>query len=116
MQLQSVLLRPCGVIVGLPVACVGPIVAHWVQTHVPSTTPLSRPPPAASRAIARLIEGKSAEEIRAAFRLPDDLTEEEKLEPIAAPLGSESPEFLCGTDACCLGMFDMFSWSRPRRR
>ena len=89
MQLPSALLRPCGVIVGLPVACVGLIVAHWVQTHVPSTTPLSRPPPAASRAIARLIEGKSAEEIRAAFRLPDDLTEEEKLEPIAAPLGSE---------------------------
>lgn len=46
-------------------------------------------PSAASRAIARLIEGKSAEEIRAAFRLPDDLSEEEKLEPIAAPLGSE---------------------------
>ncbi|KAL4860241.1 GABA transporter 1 [Chlorella vulgaris] len=41
----------------------------------------------ASRAIARLIEGKSADQIREAFRLPDDLTEEEKLEPIAASLG-----------------------------
>lgn len=36
----------------------------------------------ASRALARLIEGKSPEEIREAFNLPDDLTEEEKLEPI----------------------------------
>ncbi|EFN51326.1 hypothetical protein CHLNCDRAFT_28112, partial [Chlorella variabilis] len=41
----------------------------------------------ASRAIARLIEGKSAEQIREAFRLPDDLSEEEKLEPIAALAG-----------------------------
>ena len=44
------------------------------------------PASAASRAIARLIEGKSAEQIREAFRLPDDLSEEEKLEPLAAPL------------------------------
>lgn len=36
----------------------------------------------ASRALARLIEGKSPEEIREAFNLPDDLTEEEKLEPV----------------------------------
>ena len=44
--------------------------------------PLPPTPPAASRAIARLIEGKSADEIRETFRLPDDLSEEEKLEPI----------------------------------
>ena len=36
----------------------------------------------ASRALARLIEGKTPEQIRATFHLPDDLTEEEKLEPI----------------------------------
>ncbi|KAI8463960.1 MAG: Skp1 family, dimerization domain-containing protein [Monoraphidium minutum] len=36
----------------------------------------------ASRQLARMIEGKSPDEIRAAFNLPDDLTEEEKLEPI----------------------------------
>lgn len=36
----------------------------------------------ASRALARLIEGKSPEEIREAFNLPDDLSEEEKLEPV----------------------------------
>lgn len=35
-----------------------------------------------SRGLARLIEGKSPEEIREAFNLPDDLTEEEKLEPV----------------------------------
>ncbi|CAA0820766.1 SKP1-like protein 21 [Striga hermonthica] len=35
-----------------------------------------------SRALARVIEGKTPEEIREIFRLPDDLTEEEKLEPI----------------------------------
>ncbi|KAI3449199.1 hypothetical protein Pfo_005864 [Paulownia fortunei] len=35
-----------------------------------------------SRALARVIEGKSPEEIREIFHLPDDLTEEEKLEPI----------------------------------
>ncbi|KAK9826779.1 hypothetical protein WJX81_008446 [Elliptochloris bilobata] len=35
-----------------------------------------------SRALARLIEGKSPEEIRMVFNLPDDLTEEEKLEPV----------------------------------
>ena len=35
-----------------------------------------------SRALARLIEGKSPDEIREAFNLPDDLTEEEKLEPV----------------------------------
>ncbi|KAL0053416.1 hypothetical protein WJX82_005424 [Trebouxia sp. C0006] len=35
-----------------------------------------------SRALARMIEGKSAEEIRETFHLPDDLTEEEKLEPV----------------------------------
>lgn len=35
-----------------------------------------------SRALARLIEGKTPEEIRDIFHLPDDLTEEEKLEPI----------------------------------
>lgn len=35
-----------------------------------------------SRALARMIEGKTPEEIREAFHLPDDLTEEEKLEPL----------------------------------
>ncbi|PIN05828.1 SCF ubiquitin ligase, Skp1 component [Handroanthus impetiginosus] len=35
-----------------------------------------------SHALARVIEGKSPEEIREIFHLPDDLTEEEKLEPI----------------------------------
>ncbi|XP_073040891.1 SKP1-like protein 21 isoform X1 [Primulina eburnea] len=35
-----------------------------------------------SRALARVIEGKSPEQIREIFHLPDDLTEEEKLEPI----------------------------------
>ncbi|CAA0842573.1 SKP1-like protein 21 [Striga hermonthica] len=35
-----------------------------------------------SRALARVIEGKTPEEIRKIFHLPDDLTEEEKLEPI----------------------------------
>ncbi|CAN4087728.1 unnamed protein product [Withania somnifera] len=35
-----------------------------------------------SRALARLIEGKTPEEIREIFHLPDDLTEEEKLEPL----------------------------------
>lgn len=35
-----------------------------------------------SRAVARIIEGKTPEEIRETFQLPDDLTEEEKLEPL----------------------------------
>lgn len=35
-----------------------------------------------SRALARMIEGKTPEEIRDIFHLPDDLTEEEKLEPM----------------------------------
>ena len=35
-----------------------------------------------SRALARMIEGKTPEEIRESFHLPDDLTEEEKLEPV----------------------------------
>lgn len=35
-----------------------------------------------SRALARMIEGKTPEEIRETFHLPDDLTEEEKLEPV----------------------------------
>ncbi|KAL2469046.1 SKP1-like protein 21 [Forsythia ovata] len=35
-----------------------------------------------SRAIARAMNGRTAEEIREIFHLPDDLTEEEKLEPI----------------------------------
>lgn len=35
-----------------------------------------------SHALARMIEGKTPEEIRETFHLPDDLTEEEKLEPI----------------------------------
>ncbi|MQM00250.1 hypothetical protein Taro_032978 [Colocasia esculenta] len=35
-----------------------------------------------SRALARMIEGKTPEEIREIFHLPDDLTEEEKLEPL----------------------------------
>ncbi|XP_019430054.1 PREDICTED: SKP1-like protein 21 isoform X1 [Lupinus angustifolius] len=35
-----------------------------------------------SRALARIIEGKSPEEIRDIFHIPDDLTEEEKLEPL----------------------------------
>ncbi|KMZ67279.1 SKP1-like protein 21 [Zostera marina] len=35
-----------------------------------------------SRALARKIEGKTPEEIRETFHLPDDLTEEEKLEPL----------------------------------
>lgn len=35
-----------------------------------------------SRALARMIEGKTPEEIRETFQLPDDLTEEEKLEPL----------------------------------
>ena len=40
----------------------------------------------ASRQLARMIEGKSPEQIRQTFNLPDDLTEEEKLEPIRACL------------------------------
>lgn len=39
-----------------------------------------------SRALARMIEGKSPEEIRSTFNLPDDLTEEEKLEPLKSGL------------------------------
>lgn len=39
-----------------------------------------------SRALARMIEGKTPEEIRATFKLPDDLTEEEKLEPLKSGL------------------------------
>ncbi|KAK1366590.1 S-phase kinase-associated protein 1-like [Heracleum sosnowskyi] len=35
-----------------------------------------------SRALARIIEGKTPEEIRETFHIPDDLTEEEKLEPL----------------------------------
>ncbi|XP_074291511.1 SKP1-like protein 21 [Silene latifolia] len=35
-----------------------------------------------SRSLARIIEGKTPEEIREIFNLPDDLTEEEKLEPL----------------------------------
>ncbi|XP_010518242.1 PREDICTED: SKP1-like protein 20 isoform X2 [Camelina sativa] len=35
-----------------------------------------------SRALARIIEGKTPEEIREIFHLPDDFTEEEKLEPL----------------------------------
>ncbi|PSS33058.1 SKP1-like protein [Actinidia chinensis var. chinensis] len=35
-----------------------------------------------SSALARMIEGKTPEEIRETFNLPDDLTEEEKLEPL----------------------------------
>ncbi|XP_068645665.1 SKP1-like protein 21 isoform X1 [Aristolochia californica] len=35
-----------------------------------------------SHALARMIEGKTPEEIRETFHLPDDLTEEEKLEPL----------------------------------
>ncbi|KAF2315298.1 hypothetical protein GH714_038755 [Hevea brasiliensis] len=35
-----------------------------------------------SCALARIIEGKNPEEIREIFHLPDDLTEEEKLEPL----------------------------------
>ncbi|GAB4844496.1 SKP1-like protein 21 [Ancistrocladus abbreviatus] len=35
-----------------------------------------------SRALARMIEGKTPEEIREIFCLPDDLTEEEKFEPL----------------------------------
>ncbi|KAI4351703.1 hypothetical protein L6164_006037 [Bauhinia variegata] len=35
-----------------------------------------------SRSLARIIEGKTPEEIRETFHLPDDLTEEEKLEPL----------------------------------
>nr|QTZ19522.1 putative carotenoid cleavage dioxygenase chloroplastic [Bixa orellana] len=35
-----------------------------------------------SRALARIIEGKTPEEIRETFNIPDDLTEEEKLEPL----------------------------------
>lgn len=35
-----------------------------------------------SKALARMIEGKTPEEIRQTFHLPDDLTEEEKLEPL----------------------------------
>ncbi|KAK9837199.1 hypothetical protein WJX84_004724 [Apatococcus fuscideae] len=35
-----------------------------------------------SKALAKMIEGKSPEEIRETFHLPDDLTEEEKLEPV----------------------------------
>ncbi|KAM1486450.1 hypothetical protein ACFX2I_000647 [Malus domestica] len=35
-----------------------------------------------SRALARIIEGKTPDEIREIFHLPDDLTEEEKLEPL----------------------------------
>ena len=42
-----------------------------------------------SRALARMIEGKSPEEIRETFNLPDDLSPEEKLEPILQ--GSRDP-------------------------
>lgn len=43
----------------------------------------------ASKALARLIEGKSPDQIRSTFHLPDDLSEEEKLEPIKN-LGEDS--------------------------
>ncbi|BBN04591.1 S-phase kinase-associated protein 1 [Marchantia polymorpha subsp. ruderalis] len=36
----------------------------------------------ACRALARMIEGMTPEEMRETFHLPDDLTEEEKLEPV----------------------------------
>ncbi|CAI7778242.1 unnamed protein product, partial [Closterium sp. NIES-54] len=42
-----------------------------------------------SGALVRLIEGKSPEEIRETFHLPDDLTEEEKLEPVRS--GTDDP-------------------------
>ena len=42
-----------------------------------------------SRALARMIEGKSPEQIRETFNLPDDLSPEEKLEPILQ--GSQDP-------------------------
>ncbi|GJR63671.1 SKP1-like protein 21 isoform X2 [Tanacetum coccineum] len=35
-----------------------------------------------SRALARMIEGKTPEEIHETFHIPDDFTEEEKLEPL----------------------------------
>ncbi|GFY83327.1 SKP1-like 21 [Actinidia rufa] len=35
-----------------------------------------------SRALARMIEGRTPEEVREIFNIPDDLTEEEKLEPL----------------------------------
>lgn len=44
-----------------------------------------------SRALARLIEGKTPEEIRETFNLPDDLTEEEKLEPVKGVAAAEDP-------------------------
>jgi hypothetical protein len=60
------------------------------------------PPPVAtaSRAIAKLIEGKSAEQIRETFRLPDDLSEEEKLEPIAGLAGGTCSHRLINYIAC----------------
>ena len=42
-----------------------------------------------SRALARLIEGKTPEQIRETFNLPDDLTEEEKLQPLR--VGRDDP-------------------------
>ncbi|KAM7261175.1 hypothetical protein ACFE04_026650 [Oxalis oulophora] len=42
-----------------------------------------------SRALARIIEGRTPEEIREIFHLPDDLTEEEKLEPLR--IGTDDP-------------------------
>jgi hypothetical protein len=50
----------------------------------------------ASRAIARLIEGKSPEQIREVFKLPDDLTEEEKLAPFTAGTGAGVPGMAVG--------------------
>lgn len=40
-----------------------------------------------SKGIARLIRGRSPEQIRELFGLPDDLTEEEKLEPLPHGFG-----------------------------
>lgn len=39
------------------------------------------------QALAKMIEGKTPEEVREIFHLPDDLTEEEKLEPMKNAMG-----------------------------
>lgn len=71
-----------------PAAQFCPLLSTCLTRLLPHPRPHASPSThAASRAIARLIEGRSAEEIREAFRLPDDLTEEEKLGAIAAPPG-----------------------------
>lgn len=75
-----------------------------------------------SRALARMIEGKTPEEIRATFKLPDDLTEEEKLEPLKSGLADARIKLLNKLyakkrqvrrgDSCSGACFCLCCWQR----